>query len=155
MVHGGSRFRVTALINADARAAIADLAPLHQPRVLADIDAMEALLPSVPAVACFDTAFHAGLSEAAATYALPMAFGRNVSACATMGFTDSPTATRRDARSGLSVVQPDGSAWCPATRELAARWRLFPSGRPVDTITGFTPLEGRRHARCPGHGGRR
>ena len=74
MVHGGSRFRVTALINADARSAIADLAPLHQPRVLADIDATEALLPGVPAVACFDTAFHAGLSEAAATYALPMAW---------------------------------------------------------------------------------
>ena len=73
MVHGGSRFRVTALIDADARSAIADLAPLHQPRVLAGIDAA-ALLPGVPAVACFDTAFHAGLSEAAATYALPTAW---------------------------------------------------------------------------------
>ena len=54
--------------------------------------------------------------------------GRNVSACATMGFTDSPTAARRDARPGLSVVQPDGSAWCPATRELAAVY-LRPAGR--------------------------
>ena len=79
MLRGGSRFRATALIDADARAAIADLTPLHQPRALAGIDAA-ALLPGAPAVAWFDTAFHARPSEAVATYALPMAwperFGR-------------------------------------------------------------------------------
>ncbi len=54
--------------------AVTDLAPLHQPRALAGIDAVSALLPGVPAVACFDTAFHAGMPAAAATYALPAAW---------------------------------------------------------------------------------
>jgi acetate kinase len=40
---------------------LTDLAPLHQPRALAGIEAVRSALPGVPAVACFDTAFHAGL----------------------------------------------------------------------------------------------
>jgi acetate kinase len=44
---------------------------LHQQRALAGIDAVRAALPGVPAVGCFDTAFHAGMPAAAATYALP------------------------------------------------------------------------------------
>ncbi len=48
-----------------------DLAPLHQPKSLAALDAVSAALPELPAVACFDTAFHATLPAAAATYALP------------------------------------------------------------------------------------
>ena len=51
--------------------ALTDLAPLHQPRALAGIKAVSRLLPGVPGVACFDTAFHAALPAAAATYALP------------------------------------------------------------------------------------
>ena len=73
----GHRFRAAVLIDDDVRAGIAeltDLAPLHQPRALAGIDAVAARLPGVPAIACFDTAFHAGLPEAAATYALPRAW---------------------------------------------------------------------------------
>ena len=51
--------------------AIGYLAPLHQPRAIAGLRSLAALLPEVPAVACFDTAFHHGLPAAAATYALP------------------------------------------------------------------------------------
>ena len=47
------------------------LAPLHQPKSIAALDAVTAVLPDLPAVACFDTAFHATLPKAAATYALP------------------------------------------------------------------------------------
>ena len=54
-----------------AIAGLTSLAPLHQPRAVAGIKAVHAALPGVPAVACFDTAFHAGLPAAAATYALP------------------------------------------------------------------------------------
>ena len=50
---------------------ISHLAPLHNPRALAGIAAASALLPGVPAVACFDTTFHATLPRAAATYAVP------------------------------------------------------------------------------------
>src|SRR5439155_1740384 len=53
---------------------LSDLAPLHQQKSLAALDAVTALLPRLPAVACFDTAFHASLPEVAATYALPAAW---------------------------------------------------------------------------------
>ena len=51
--------------------ALTDLAPLHQPKSLAALDAVQAVLPDVPAVACFDTAFHATIPDSAATFALP------------------------------------------------------------------------------------
>src|SRR5215472_8727712 len=77
VVHGGSRFIAPTVIDDTVTAAIGDLtdlAPLHQPRALAGIAAVRAALPSVAAVACFDTAFHAGLPAAAAAYALPAAW---------------------------------------------------------------------------------
>ncbi len=73
VVHGGSRLTGPTVIDDRVTAAIADLtdlAPLHQPRALAGIDAVRAALPGVPAVACFDTAFHAGMPAAAATQLL-------------------------------------------------------------------------------------
>ena len=74
IVHGGSRFREPVVVDDGVRRALGelvDLAPLHQPKSLAALDAVSRALPGVPAVACFDTAFHATLPAAAATYALP------------------------------------------------------------------------------------
>ncbi len=74
VVHGGSRFTAPVRIDDSVVAAIeglTELAPLHQPRALAGIEAARQALPGVPGVACFDTAFHAGLPDAAARYALP------------------------------------------------------------------------------------
>src|SRR5207244_3649650 len=71
IVHGGERFREPVRVDAEARSALAelaDLAPLHQAGSLAALDAVAALLPNVASVACFDTAFHATLPEAARTY---------------------------------------------------------------------------------------
>ncbi|HXL19246.1 MAG TPA: acetate/propionate family kinase, partial [Streptosporangiaceae bacterium] len=74
VVHGGSLFTTATLITDTVRAGIASLtplAPLHQPRALAGIDAAAAVFGDVPQVACFDTAFHAGLPAEASTYPLP------------------------------------------------------------------------------------
>ena len=75
IVHGGERFTGPVLIDDDvserSSRALGELAPLHQPKSLAALDAVCAALPGVPAVACFDTAFHATLRAAASTYALP------------------------------------------------------------------------------------
>jgi acetate kinase len=79
VVHGGHRFTVATPVDDDVVAgieALTDLAPLHQPRALAGIAAVRAAMPGVPAVACFDTAFHAGLPAVAASYALPAAWAR-------------------------------------------------------------------------------
>ncbi len=74
VVHGGDRFSGSVLIEDDVIRAIEDLAylaPLHNPVNLAGIRACFHLLPDVPQVAVFDTAFHATIPAAAYTYALP------------------------------------------------------------------------------------
>ncbi|MGH9092711.1 MAG: acetate/propionate family kinase, partial [Acidimicrobiales bacterium] len=74
VVHGGSRFTGPVLLRdaADrALAELADLAPLHNPPSLEAVHRLRALRPGLPQVACFDTAFHARMPAAAATYALP------------------------------------------------------------------------------------
>ena len=76
IVHGGERFRVPVRIDPEVREGLEELvglAPLHQPKSLAALDAVSSALPGVPAVACFDTAFHTSLPAAAAVYALPAA----------------------------------------------------------------------------------
>lgn len=61
VVHGGSEYGAPVLLDTrhiEALRRLASLAPLHQPHNLAGIDAVTRLLPAVPQVACFDTAFH-------------------------------------------------------------------------------------------------
>ncbi|MGH9030035.1 MAG: acetate/propionate family kinase, partial [Acidimicrobiales bacterium] len=74
VVHGGSEFTEAVIVD-DAvlrrLEALTDLAPLHQPESLEAFALASRLLPDVPAVACFDTAFHARMPLAASTYALP------------------------------------------------------------------------------------
>src|SRR6266540_121702 len=74
IVHGGTEFSGPVLIDprvVQRLRALTDMAPLHQPKSLAALDTVNAILPDVPAVGCFDTAFHASIPAAAATYALP------------------------------------------------------------------------------------
>ena len=62
VVHGGTLYAAPVLITGEVRRrleSLTDLAPLHQPRALAGIEATRSALPAVPGVACFDTAFHA------------------------------------------------------------------------------------------------
>jgi acetate kinase len=144
VVHGGSQFREAVLIDDDVLAAIAgltDLAPLHQPRALAGIHATAALLPGVPAVACFDTAFHASLPETAATYALPEAWrGRfGLRRYGFHGLSHSYAARRAVELAGLPAHRGRlVTCHLGAGASLAA----VSSGRSLDTTMGFTPLEG-------------
>jgi acetate kinase len=142
VVHGGERFREAVLIDSEVRAALGelvDLAPLHQPKSLAALDAVSAALPEVPAVACFDTAFHAKLPAAAATYALPAGWRRRFG-LRRYGFhgLSHAYAARRAAellgREDLRLV----SCHLGAGASLAA----VHGRRSVDTTMGFTPLEG-------------
>ena len=81
MVHGGSRFTAPVLVDDDVLAGIRDLvplAPLHHPGSIAGLEAARALLPGIPHVAVFDTAFHRTLPEAAATYAVDRSLARRL-----------------------------------------------------------------------------
>jgi acetate kinase len=126
-------------------ASLTDLAPLHQPKSLAGLDALLAVLPSVPAVACFDTAFHAGLPAAAATYALPSAWRARwpLRRFGFHGLSHAYAARRVEelwTAAGAAVPRPFRVVSCHlgAGASLAA----IVDGQSVDTTMGFTPLEG-------------
>jgi acetate kinase len=77
VVHGGERFTSSVLIDKEVEKAIeecANLAPLHNPPNLSGIRAAKALLPNVPHIAVFDTAFHSTIPPYAYIYALPYEF---------------------------------------------------------------------------------
>jgi len=74
VVHGGKRFSSSMVVNEEVTEAIRScvpIAPLHNPYNLEGIEAMKKLLPGVPQVAVFDTAFHSSMPESAFRYALP------------------------------------------------------------------------------------
>jgi acetate kinase len=136
VVHGGTRFTAPVVVD-DAAAreleALIDLAPLHQPKSLAAMRAVSAALPERPAVACFDTAFHATLPLAAATYALPAAW-RERWRLRRFGF-------HGISHAWIARQEPQGrvvSCHLGAGASLCA----IADGRSVDTTMGFTPLEG-------------
>ena len=144
VVHGGERFRAATPIDDDVVAAIdglADLAPLHNAVAAETIRAARSLLPDLPHVACFDTAFHATLPEESWRYPLP---GEWVEA----------HGLRRYGFHGLSVewsVRRAGELLEAAVERLdlvvahlgsGCSVTAVAGGRSVDTSMGFTPLEG-------------
>ena len=74
VVHGGAAFTAPVRLSSDNLARLRDLtplAPLHQPHNLAAIDSIFELAPTLPQIACFDTAFHATMPIIARNFALP------------------------------------------------------------------------------------
>ena len=144
VVHGGDRFRQPVVIAGGVVAALealTPLAPLHQPRALAGMRAVGALLADRPAVACFDTAFHATMSPAASTYALPREWIDRFG-------------VRRYGFHGLSHAWASKRAAELLDRPVAdlrlvtahlgagASLCAVAGGHSVATTMGFTPLEG-------------
>ena len=144
IVHGGQRLRSAVRTDSGVEAELRDLcelAPLHQAKSLAALDAVSAILPRLPAVACFDTAFHATLPRAAATYALPTALSQRwgIRRYGFHGLSHAWVAHRtaellERSSHGLRIV----SCHLGAGASLCA----IADGRSVDTTMGFTPLEG-------------
>jgi acetate kinase len=144
IVHGGERFAAAVRIDADVEAALRDLselAPLHQPKSLAAMDAISAVLGELPAVACFDTAFHANLPAAAATYALPAEW-RDRWRLRRYGFHGLSHAWV--ARRAPQVLERPTADLRIVSCHLGAGASLcaIGDGRSLDTTMGFTPLEG-------------
>jgi len=143
VVHGGTTYagpvRVTPEVAARLRALTA-LAPLHQPKSLAGLDALTAVLPDVPAVACFDTAFHAGMPAAASTYAVPQDWRvrLGVRRYGFHGLSHSYAARRVVELLGADATRRMVTCHLGSGASLCA----VLDGRSVDTTMGFTPLEG-------------
>jgi acetate kinase len=144
VVHGGTRFSQAVLVDdgvVEAIRELTDLAPLHQPRALAGISAARRALPHTPAVACFDTAFHAGMPAAAARYALPAAWTQRFG-LRRFGFHG--LSHGYAARRAAQLLDRDPAQLRIVTCHLGAGASLAAvrGGRSVDTTMGFTPLEG-------------
>jgi acetate kinase len=144
VVHGGTEFVASVVIDDTVLrrlSALADLAPLHQPKSLAGIELVTRLLPQVPAVACFDTAFHARMPAASSTYALPAEW-RKRWALRRFGFhgLSHAYASRRAAE--LSGRTEEGFRVVTCHLGAGASLAAVQGGRSVDTTMGFTPLEG-------------
>ncbi len=144
IVHGGTEFTGPVRVDPAVRrrlGALADLAPLHQPKSLRALDLVSTLVPGVPTVAMFDTAFHAQLPDAAATYALPAEWRRRWG-LRRFGFHGlaHAYAARRIAELRGRPGEPLRLVNCHlgSGASLAA----IRDGRSVDTTMGFTPLEG-------------
>ena len=142
VVHGGIEFVEPVLLD-DAVVrrleALADLAPLHQPKSLRGIELARRALPDVPAVACFDTAFHACIPAAAATYALPREW-RKRWPLRRFGFhgLSHAYASRRAAE----LAGPDAHRIVTCHLGAGASLAAVRDGVSVDTTMGFTPLDG-------------
>ena len=143
VVHGGARFVGPVVVNADVVAeidALAELAPLHNEAGLGGIRAARARLPDVPHVACFDTAFHATIPDAARAYGGPHRWlDAGLRKYGFHGLSHEHATTRSAALLGraptdLRLVTCHLGGGC----SLAA----VDHGRSVDTTMGFTPLDG-------------
>ena len=140
VVHGGQRFREAVRVDDEVLRALhelTDLAPLHQPKSLAGLEAVGAVRPDLPAFACFDTAFHATLHAPAATYALPAQLRRRFG-IRRYGFHGLSHAYASRRAAALTGARRIVTCHLGAGASLAA----VLDGRSIDTTMGFTPLEG-------------
>ena len=144
VVHGGERFTSSVMIDDEVIEAIRgcnDLAPLHNPANLIGIDACRKLMPGVPMVAVFDTAFHQTMPKKAYTYALPYEYYDKYK-IRRYGFhgTSHSYVSRRAAE--LAGLDYGNSKIIVCHLGNGASISAVLNGKSVDTSMGLTPLEG-------------
>jgi acetate kinase len=142
VVHGGTEFTGPVVLDDEVVArleALTALAPLHQPKSLSALAAVSDVLPDVPAVACFDTAFHSTMPAAAATYAVPRAWHER-HGVRKYGFHGLSHAYSSRRATNVLGVRPRRLV----VAHLGAGCSLCAvrDGQSVDTTMGFTPLAG-------------
>ncbi len=142
LVHGGPALRRATVVDDTVRHELeraAALAPLHMPPALALLDEARALSPC-PQIACVDTAFHAGMPDAATTYAVPARwrewgvrrYGFHGLSYAWSSRRAAELLNTSPAELQLLIVHAGSGVSACAVKD----------GRSVDTTMGFTPMEG-------------
>ena len=143
VVHGGQDYQQSTLISPDVKEAIARLsvfAPVHNPVNLEGIEALEKILPNVPQVAVFDTAFHAQLPPAAFVYPGPYEWLED--GIRRYGFHG--ISHQYCARRAAQILNRDLTDLRLISCHLGNGCSLaaIRGGWSVDTTMGFTPLDG-------------
>jgi acetate kinase len=144
VVHGGEAFRGSVLINSDVIREISrciDYAPLHNPPNLKGIKATQTLLPDVPQVGVFDTAFHQTMPDYAYMYGLPAALYKR-HGIRRYGFhgTSHFYVSHRAAEMIGRPLEELKLITCHLGNGSSAAAVKY--GASIDTSMGFTPLEG-------------
>jgi len=144
VVHGGEKFAKSVLITDEVMKAIEEcnpLAPLHNPANIIGIKACQALMPGVPMVAVFDTAFHQTMPPVAYTYALPYEYYEK-DAVRRYGFhgTSHKYVASRAADMLGKPIESLKIISCHLGNGSSVT--AIDGGKSVDTSMGFTPLAG-------------
>ena len=144
VVHGGEKFACSAVITDEMIEAVKecnDLAPLHNPANLIGIDVCSELMPGVPQVGVFDTAFHQTMPAKAYLYGLPIEYYKNykVRRYGFHGTSHSFVSKRAVEFLGLDK---DNSKVIVCHLGNGSSISAVVNGKCVDTTMGLTPLEG-------------
>ena len=144
VVHGGERFAKSVVITdevIDAMKECIELAPLHNPPNIIGIEACKELLPSVPMVAVFDTAFHQTMPAESYIYALPYELydEMGIRRYGFHGTSHKYVSERVAALTGKSL---EGTKIVTCHLGNGASLTAIKDGKSFDTTMGMTPLEG-------------
>ena len=144
VVHGGEKFAHSVVINDDVMKAIEEcipLAPLHNPANITGIKACEEVMPGVPMVAVFDTAFHQTMPPRAYTYAIPYEYYVN-DHIRRYGFhgTSHSYVSKRAAKILGQPIETLKIVTCHLGNGSSVD--AIAGGKSLETSMGFTPLDG-------------
>ena len=144
MVHGGEKFSESVLLNKevlDAFIACNDLAPLHNPANLKGVRAVEAILPNVPQIGVFDTAFHQTMPDYAYMYAVPYELYTKYGV-RRYGFHGTSHRYVSQRVCEFLGVSPEGKRIITCHIGNGGSISAIKNGKCQDTSMGLTPLEG-------------
>ncbi len=144
MVHGGEKFNKSVLLTPDvleAFAACNDLAPLHNPANLKGVNAVKELLPDIPQVGVFDTAFHQTMPDYAYLYAIPYELYQKYGV-RRYGFHGTSHRFVSGEICKYLGIKAEGSKIITCHIGNGGSITAVKDGKSVDTTMGLTPLEG-------------
>ena len=144
VVHGGEKFAKSVLITDEVMAAIEEcnpLAPLHNPANIIGIKACQAIMPGVPMVAVFDTAFHQTMPAKASMYALPYEYYEN-DKVRRYGFHGTSHKYVSQRAAAMLGKKPEELKLISCHLGNGSSVTAVDGGKSVDTSMGFTPLAG-------------
>ena len=144
MVHGGEKFNKSVLLTPKVMKAFAqcnDLAPLHNPANIKGVNAVTALLPKIPQVGVFDTAFHQTMPDYAYMYALPYELYKE-HGVRRYGFHGTSHRYVSQRVCEFLGIKAEGSRIITCHIGNGASIAAVKNGKCVDTSMGLTPLEG-------------
>ena len=144
MVHGGEKFNKSVRLTPEVMEAFAacnDLAPLHNPANIKGVNAVSALLPNIPQVGVFDTAFHQTMPDYAYMYALPYHLYKEYGV-RRYGFHGTSHRYVSQRVCEFLGVKPEGKKIITCHIGNGASIAAVKDGKCVDTSMGLTPLEG-------------